>query len=140
MESIFHLILTSHLKCKTSRLPQLSLCKVPSIVHLRLSLYLSSTINRSCQTISLSVMYNQSSISDYMGNRNNVSAYLADCFFLRPTLSRCDLLSNQVKDLPEGGRPFFYLEVIDWNSEAVRDDEYFGDGYVTGRLVVSKML
>ncbi|XP_055893859.1 alpha-amylase-like [Biomphalaria glabrata] len=34
-------------------------------------------------------------------------------------------------DLPEGGRPFFYHEVIDRNDGAIKVNEYFHLGYVT---------
>ena len=33
-------------------------------------------------------------------------------------------IEDQVKDLPEGGRPFFYHEVIDQNDGAVKVNEY----------------
>ncbi|RUS76635.1 hypothetical protein EGW08_015611 [Elysia chlorotica] len=40
-------------------------------------------------------------------------------------------IQSKVKDLPEGGRPFFYHEVSDFNNEAIQGSEYFGEGYVT---------
>ncbi|XP_052722542.1 alpha-amylase-like [Crassostrea angulata] len=40
-------------------------------------------------------------------------------------------IQDRVKDLPEGGRPFFYHEVIDQNDGAVRVNEYYELGYVT---------
>jgi alpha-amylase len=36
-----------------------------------------------------------------------------------------------VKDLPEGGRPFFVHEVIDMGGEPIRAQEYFGVGKIT---------
>ncbi|GFN97796.1 alpha-amylase, partial [Plakobranchus ocellatus] len=38
-------------------------------------------------------------------------------------------IQKKVNDLPEGGRPFFYFEVIDWNTEAIKDDLSFGICY-----------
>ncbi|XP_012935869.1 pancreatic alpha-amylase-like [Aplysia californica] len=40
-------------------------------------------------------------------------------------------MQAKTKDLPEGGRPFFFLEVIDRNDGAVKVNEYFTNGYVT---------
>ncbi|KAK3600013.1 hypothetical protein CHS0354_012680 [Potamilus streckersoni] len=40
-------------------------------------------------------------------------------------------IQNKVKDLPEGGRPFFYHEVIDQNDGAIKTTEYTALGYVT---------
>ena len=40
-------------------------------------------------------------------------------------------IQDRVKDLPEGGRPFFYHEVIDQNDGVVRVNEYYELGYVT---------
>ena len=44
-----------------------------------------------------------------------------------------DLYATQekVKDLPEGGRPLFFHEVIDMGGEAIKAQEYFGVGKVT---------
>ncbi|XP_012937880.2 alpha-amylase [Aplysia californica] len=43
------------------------------------------------------------------------------------------------KDLPEGGRPFFYMEVMDRNDGVVKDKEYFDTGYVTEFRYVQKV-
>ncbi|XP_052276417.1 alpha-amylase-like isoform X2 [Dreissena polymorpha] len=40
-------------------------------------------------------------------------------------------IQRQVKDLPEGGRPFFYFEVNDTDNETVTTQEYTSLGYVT---------
>ncbi|XP_062602028.1 alpha-amylase-like, partial [Saccostrea cucullata] len=40
-------------------------------------------------------------------------------------------IQDRTKDLPEGGRPFFYHEVIDLNDGAIKVSEYTGLGYVT---------
>ena len=40
-------------------------------------------------------------------------------------------IQNKVKDLPEGGRPFFYHEVIDQNSGPIKVGDYFDNGRVT---------
>ena len=40
-------------------------------------------------------------------------------------------IQNKLKDLPEGGRPFFYQEVIDQGGEPITVGEYTGSGYVT---------
>ena len=40
-------------------------------------------------------------------------------------------IQSQVKDLPEGGRPFFYHEVIDQNSGPIKVGEYYNNGRVT---------
>jgi alpha-amylase len=37
-------------------------------------------------------------------------------------------LQGKVKDLPEGGRPLFFHEVIDMGGEAIKAQEYFGVG------------
>ncbi|KAK3099826.1 hypothetical protein FSP39_010394 [Pinctada imbricata] len=40
-------------------------------------------------------------------------------------------IQERVKNLPEGGRPFFYHEVIDQNDGAIKVNEYYDLGYVT---------
>ena len=40
-------------------------------------------------------------------------------------------IQNKVKPLPEGGRPFFYHEVIDQNSGPIKVGEYYNNGRVT---------
>ncbi|XP_005089737.2 alpha-amylase [Aplysia californica] len=40
-------------------------------------------------------------------------------------------IQGKTKNLPEGGRPFFYQEVIDRNDGAIKVNEYFDLGYVT---------
>ena len=40
-------------------------------------------------------------------------------------------IQNKVKDMPEGGRPFFYHEVIDQSNGPIRVTEYTPLGYVT---------
>ncbi|KAJ8925514.1 hypothetical protein NQ315_009353 [Exocentrus adspersus] len=47
-------------------------------------------------------------------------------------MSPADLeaIYGAVKDLPSGGRPFFYQEVIDFGGEAISKDEYTGFGTV----------
>jgi len=40
-------------------------------------------------------------------------------------------IQEKTKDLPEGGRPLFFHEVIDMGGEAIHADEYFGVGKVT---------
>ena len=40
-------------------------------------------------------------------------------------------IQDRVRDLPEGGRPFFVHEVIDMGGEAIKSNEYFGVGKVT---------
>ncbi|XP_078323364.1 alpha-amylase-like [Crassostrea virginica] len=40
-------------------------------------------------------------------------------------------IQDRTKDLPEGGRPFFYHEVIDQNDGAIKVGEYTPLGYVT---------
>ncbi|XP_059150386.1 alpha-amylase-like [Physella acuta] len=42
-----------------------------------------------------------------------------------------EAILTKTKDLPEGGRPFFFHEVIDRNDGAIKVDEYFHLGYVT---------
>ncbi|KAK3725760.1 hypothetical protein RRG08_011494 [Elysia crispata] len=40
-------------------------------------------------------------------------------------------IQNLTKNLPEGGRPVFFHEVVDYNTGAVRDYQYFTEGWVT---------
>merc|ERR1712168_3508 len=40
-------------------------------------------------------------------------------------------IQGKVQDLPEGGRPLFFHEVIDMGGEAIKVQEYFGVGKVT---------
>lgn len=40
-------------------------------------------------------------------------------------------IQGKVRDLPSGGRPFFFHEVIDMGGEAISVNEYFGVGKVT---------
>nr|APU94147.1 alpha-amylase [Sinonovacula constricta] len=40
-------------------------------------------------------------------------------------------IQQRLKDLPEGGRPMFYHEVIDQGGEPIKTQEYTGLGYVT---------
>ena len=40
-------------------------------------------------------------------------------------------IQNKLKDMPEGGRPFFYHEVIDQNDGPIKTTEYTSLGYVT---------
>ncbi|CAL1534471.1 unnamed protein product [Lymnaea stagnalis] len=42
-----------------------------------------------------------------------------------------EAILTKTHDLPEGGRPFFYHEVIDRNDGAIKVDEYYHLGYVT---------
>ncbi|KAH9519303.1 Alpha-amylase A type-1/2 [Bulinus truncatus] len=42
-----------------------------------------------------------------------------------------EAILTKTHDLPEGGRPFFYHEVIDRNDGAIKVNEYFHLGYVT---------
>jgi hypothetical protein len=39
-----------------------------------------------------------------------------------------NFVQGKVKDLPEGGRPLFFHEVIDMGGEAIKAQEYFGVG------------
>ena len=40
-------------------------------------------------------------------------------------------IQNKLKDMPEGGRPFFYHEVIDQSNEPIKTSQYTSLGYVT---------
>ena len=40
------------------------------------------------------------------------------------------LVQSRVRDLPGGGRPLFFHEVIDMGGEAIKSSEYFGVGKV----------
>ena len=40
-------------------------------------------------------------------------------------------IQGKVRDLPEGGRPLFFHEVIDMGGEPIGVQEYFGVGKVT---------
>ena len=40
-------------------------------------------------------------------------------------------MQNLTMDLPDGGRPFFYHQVIDMGGEAISDEEYHELGRVT---------
>nr|AAO17927.2 alpha-amylase [Corbicula fluminea] len=42
-----------------------------------------------------------------------------------------DAIQQKLKDLPEGGRPFFYHEVIDQSNEPIKTSQYTSLGYVT---------
>merc|ERR1711973_408729 len=42
-----------------------------------------------------------------------------------------EAIQSRVRDLPEGGRPLFFHEVIDMGGEAIKVQEYFGVGKVT---------
>ena len=42
-----------------------------------------------------------------------------------------EAIQGKTKDLPEGGRPLFFHEVIDMGGEPVTVQEYFGVGKVT---------
>ena len=41
-----------------------------------------------------------------------------------------EAIQGRVRDLPEGGRPLFFHEVIDMGGEAIKSSEYFSVGKV----------
>lgn len=74
--------------------------------------------------------------------RNKIAEYFNHCIDMGVAGFRVDAskhmwpgdlkaIEDRVKDVPEGGRPFFYHEVIDQNDGAVRVNEYYELGYVT---------
>ena len=74
--------------------------------------------------------------------REKVSAYFNDMIDIGVKGFRVDAskhmwpgdleaIQGMTRDLPEGGRPLFFHEVIDMGGEAIKVQEYFGVGKVT---------
>merc|ERR1711922_54772 len=92
---------------------------------------------RNCYLVSLNDLnggsdYVRGKISDYLNDLINigVKGFRMDASkHMRP--GDLEAIQSRVNDLPEGGRPLFFHEVIDMGGEAISANEYFGVGKVT---------
>ncbi|XP_052766593.1 alpha-amylase-like [Mya arenaria] len=103
----------------------------------RLTNYGDPTEVRNCYLVDLTDL-NQG--NEYV--RNSIAGFLNTMIDLGVAGFRVDAakhmwprdiqgIQGKLKDLPEGGRPFFYQEVIDQGGEPIKTSEYTGSGYVT---------
>ena len=105
--------------------------------NLRITFVSSSNQVRNCYLVSLNDLdggkdYVRGKISDYFNDLIDigVKGFRVDASkHMWP--GDLEAIQGKTKDLPEGGRPLFFHEVIDMGGEPVTVQEYFGVGKVT---------